>query len=128
MFRNGEGVAKDRAEDIRLYRLAAAQGQAYVTSAAHWSDWESPSESPYKCSCTSQRFFTNRNVSFEGSGLARLQSCLDISSSECVRPLKCDQSNFTHATVKSTRERGPGGGGEGYFMNYALSVLQTFQQ
>jgi TPR repeat protein len=33
MFENGKGVAQDRAEAIRLYRLAAAQGDADATAA-----------------------------------------------------------------------------------------------
>jgi TPR repeat protein len=33
MFENAQGVARDRAEAIRLYRLAAAQGQANATAA-----------------------------------------------------------------------------------------------
>jgi TPR repeat protein len=32
MFENGNGVAKDRAEAIRWYRLAAAQGNAIAQS------------------------------------------------------------------------------------------------
>jgi len=33
MFENGQGVAQDRAEAIRWYRLAAAQGNASATAA-----------------------------------------------------------------------------------------------
>jgi TPR repeat protein len=33
MFEKGQGVAQDIAEAIRLYRLAAAQGNASATSA-----------------------------------------------------------------------------------------------
>ena len=33
MFENGRGVAQDRAEAIRWYRLAAAQGHAKATAA-----------------------------------------------------------------------------------------------
>jgi TPR repeat protein len=32
MFHNGLGVAQDRAEALRLYRLAAAQGLANATA------------------------------------------------------------------------------------------------
>ncbi len=33
MFEDGRGVAQDDAEDVRLYRLAAAQGVADATAA-----------------------------------------------------------------------------------------------
>jgi len=33
MFTNGQGVAQDREEAIRWYRLAAAQGNAFATAA-----------------------------------------------------------------------------------------------
>jgi TPR repeat protein len=33
MFRDGQGVAQDREEAIRLFRLAAAQGQASAIAA-----------------------------------------------------------------------------------------------
>jgi len=33
MFENGEGVAQDRAEAIRWYRLAAAQGHSKASAA-----------------------------------------------------------------------------------------------
>jgi TPR repeat protein len=33
MFENGRGVAKDDAEAVRLYRLAAAQGDADAIAA-----------------------------------------------------------------------------------------------